>query len=123
MSANYATTNMYNRHEKLVVLYTIPFPFETFTISKNSSKISFSNWSKNNIDYRSINMYANIKTLVFRSCTKPGQNFNRSNVINLIINTSFDSLDWVHVLTKLRHLTIEDCAVLTIENFNILLDK
>ncbi|UJR18868.1 hypothetical protein I4U23_021996 [Adineta vaga] len=68
-------------------------------------------------------MYANIKTLLLKSCTTPDQNFNRSNVINLIVYTTFDSLDWVHVLTKLRHLTIDDCAILTMDNSNILLDN
>ncbi len=110
-SARCVTRNMHHRHRKFVILYTIPFPFETFPIFKHSSKITTSsNWS-------------NIKTLVFKNYTKPDQNFNRSNVINLIIDTSFDSLVWIHVLTKLRHLTIEDGAVLSMENFNILLNN
>ncbi|CAF1252503.1 unnamed protein product [Rotaria sordida] len=123
LSARCDTYDMYNRRRKFAILYTIPFPFETLTIFKNSSKTMISNWSKNNIDHLSINTYKNIKTLIFKSYTKPDQNFNRSNIMNLIINTSFDSLDWIHVLTKLRHLTIDDCAVLSMENFNIFLDN
>ncbi len=119
VSTRYVTHDRDNGHRKFVVLYTIPFPFQTFTIFKKSSKIT----TKNNIDHLSNDLPANIKTLVFNNYTKSDQNFNRSNVINLIINASLDSLDWIHVLNKLRHLTIEDCAVLSIENFNILLNN
>ncbi|CAF3977558.1 unnamed protein product [Rotaria sordida] len=108
LSARCDTYDMYNRRRKFAILYTIPFPFETLTIFKNSSKTMISNWSKNNIDHLSINTYKNIKTLIFKSYTKPDQNFNRN---------------WIHVLTKLRHLTIDDCAVLSMENFNIFLDN
>jgi hypothetical protein len=119
-----AEDGTYHVHVKHVVLYTIPFSFQTFTIFKNSPKITTnSNWSKNNIDYSNINLYKNIKTLVFESSTTPDQNVNKNNVINLIIKSPFHSLDWVHVLTKLQHLTIEDGAVLSMENFNILLDN
>ena len=49
--------------------------------------------------------------------------FDRNSIINLIINTSFDALAWIHILIKLRHITIGDGTILSLEDFNILLDN
>ena len=103
-------------HVQHVIFYTIPFPFQTFTIFKNSKTMP-SDSLKNTLDY------SNIKTLLFESCVAPDENFHRSHIINLIIKSPFRSLDWIHVFTRLRHLTLEDGAVLYIENFGILLNN
>ncbi len=110
---------MYNTNMRLVILYTIPFSFQVFTVFKTSSKTKISDSSRNYIDHRSINT----DTLIFKSYSAPDPMFDRSSIINLIINTSFDVPAWIHILTKLRHITIGDGAVLSLEDFNILLDN
>ena len=112
-----------NENMRHTILYTIPFSFEEFTVFKAFSKTKISDWSRNYLDHRSISTHANMKTLIFKCYSAPDPMFNRSSIINLIINTSFDSLAWVHILTKLRHITIGDGAVLSSEDFNILLDN
>ncbi|CAF3896529.1 unnamed protein product, partial [Rotaria sp. Silwood1] len=86
MSTRNDTHDMYNRHRKFAVLYTIPFPFETLIIFKISPKTTILNLSKNNIDHLRTNLYANIKILVIKSYTKRDQNFNRSLQMNANLN-------------------------------------
>ncbi|CAF2741970.1 unnamed protein product [Rotaria sp. Silwood2] len=115
----YGTYNSDMRH---VILYTVPFSFEVFTVFKTFSKTKTLDWPKNDIDYRSINMRTNINTLLVKSYSVPDPMLDGSSVINLIIHTSFDALAWTHILTKLRHIAIGDGASLCLEDFNILLD-
>ena len=79
--------------------------------------------SRNYIDYRKVNPHTNMKTLLFKSYSASDPMFDRSSIINLIINTSFDALAWVHVMTKLRKISIGVGAVLSSEDFNTLLDN
>ncbi|CAF3662494.1 unnamed protein product [Rotaria sp. Silwood1] len=115
----YGICNTDLRH---VILYTIPLSFEVFTVFK-TSKMKMLDWSRDFIDYRSINVNTNTKTLHLKSYSPPDPMFYRSSIINLIINTSFNALPWAHILTKLQHITIGDGAALSLEDFNILLDK
>ncbi|CAF3179080.1 unnamed protein product [Rotaria sp. Silwood2] len=52
---------------------------------------------------------------------QPDENFNRSEVINLIIYSEFVSIQWIHILTKLRHLEIHSYAIISSENVLCLL--
>ncbi|CAF1952868.1 unnamed protein product [Rotaria magnacalcarata] len=111
-----------NTNMRRVILYTIPFGFEVFTVFKTFLKSKILDWPRNYIDYRSTNMHTNVKTLILKSYSTPDPMFNGTFIINLIINTFFDALPWIHNLTKLRHITIGDDAALSVEDFNILLD-
>ena len=111
-----------NDNMRHILLYTIPFSFEVFTVFKTFSKTKISDWSRNSTDYRNVNMHTNMKTLIFKSSSTPEPIFNRSPAINLIINTSFDALAWRDIFIKLRHITIGDGGILSLENLNILLD-
>lgn len=122
MPMNDVEYGMYNREMRHVVLYTIPFSFEVFTVLKNFSKTKLLVWPKNNMNCRRINMRTNINTLLIKSYSVPDPMLDRSSVMNLIIHTSFDARAWAHALTKLRHITIGDGAALSTEDFNILLD-
>jgi hypothetical protein len=129
VSAHYETPirdkkyGILNYHMRHVILYTIPFSSELFTVFKPYLKTKISEWSRNHIDYRNINTHTNMKTLLFKSYSAPDPMFDRSSIINLIINTFFDAPAWVYILTKLRHITIGDGAVLSSDDFNILLDN
>jgi hypothetical protein len=105
---------------KFAVFYSLPFPFETFTIYSNSLNKNISIPS-NNIPCN--NIYTNVKTLIIQTDRRPDHNFNETEVINLIINTFFDPVNWLHILTKLRHLDIVNCKLFTMEKFRILLDN
>ncbi|CAF1586063.1 unnamed protein product [Adineta steineri] len=113
----------YNTNMRHVILYTIPVSSEVFTVFKTFSKTKISDWSRNYIDHPSINIHTNMKTLIFKSSSTPDPMFDRSSIINVIINTSFDAQPWLHMLTKLRHITIGDGTVLSLEDFTILLDN
>ncbi|CAF1374943.1 unnamed protein product [Rotaria sordida] len=108
-----------NRYGKLSIFYTLPYPMETLTIYKNSFKKIISNLSINNHS----NIYANIKTLIFENYITPNHNFNKTKIINLVINTQFESIYWLHSLTKLQQLHIDHFGFISMEQFQILLDN
>ncbi|CAF1427841.1 unnamed protein product [Rotaria sordida] len=108
-----------NRYGKLSIFYTLPYPMETLTIYKNSFKKTISNLPINN----HFNIYANIKTLIFENYITPNHNFNKTKIINLVINTQFESIYWLHALTKLEQLHIDHFGFISMEQFQILLDN
>ncbi|CAF3972744.1 unnamed protein product [Rotaria sp. Silwood1] len=108
-----------NRYGKLSIFYTLPYPMETLTIYKNSFKKTISNLPINN----HLNIYTNIKTLIFENYIKPNHDFNKTKIINLVINTQFESIYWLHALTKLEQLHIDHFGFISMEQFQILLDN
>lgn len=115
-----AHKDRYSNYHKFAMFYTIPFSYETFVCVKNYTKIPMTN----SLDlYKNINISADVKTLLFNNYTKPDENFNENKIINLIINSSFESQPWACLPNKLKHITIGDYADLSTDNFIILLDN
>ncbi len=116
--------DVYETGQPLVAIYTVPFNFDQYTVFTNSFERSISTYLINDNNPSSNNIYENVKTLIFEANSpKPDKNFNRTNVVNLIINSHFESFNWIHVLTKLHHLEIKSDAMISSENFHLLLDN
>ncbi|CAF4066640.1 unnamed protein product [Rotaria sordida] len=100
------------------LLYSLPFPFETYTALQgtNIKTVSTLLYVNNNDFYA--NMFSNVKTLeVLYKSSEPDENFHRNGVISLIIYNDFDSIKWMHVLSKLQHLEMNCPITMTPENF------
>ena len=105
-----------------VILYTIPYSFETMTFFKIYSKRKNDEWSRNSLDYQNNNMPTKLNTLIIQNYSTPDLMFNQNSIKNLIIHTSFDASPWINMFTNLRNLTIGDGSLLPSENFNLFLD-
>ncbi|CAF1293938.1 unnamed protein product [Adineta steineri] len=106
------------------ILYSLPFPYHTYPISKNYLLKKISTLPQNNQNDFSINMFTNVKTLNIRMLSaKPDENFVESNLINLVIMNHFESIKWIHLLTKLRHLELSFYTKLSSKNFLCLLNN
>jgi hypothetical protein len=65
-----------------------------------------------------------MKKFLFREISiKPDDNFYRTDVISLVIDTDFYFKKWMHILTKLCHLEIKYCEKMSSKNFSFLLDN
>jgi len=104
------------------IIFSIPFFIKRFTTSRNSISESISTFPKNfNNDFH-MNKYANVETLeIDHTDAEPDENFNQSKIINLIINVDFDFVNWLSILTKLRHLEITPNVKISSNNFRRLL--
>jgi hypothetical protein len=70
------------------------------------------------------NIYANVKTLRFdEKHINPDHNFKQTEIVNLILNVHFDSINWCHVITKLRHLSLQHDKIMSPDQFCILMDN
>lgn len=114
--------DMYGSYRSLAAIYTIPFAFDRLTIVSNSTKKSISTYSNVDNEISMNNIYSHVKTLILEEKqSNPDNNLRRSQIINLIINDSFNPIDWIHVLTKLRHLELKSRSNLSSEDFRYLL--
>jgi hypothetical protein len=112
------------KHRCCAILYSVPFPFERFTTYRSYFGEIISNFPEYNINNTDIDIYANVKTLqIDNKYAEPEQNFKKAEIINLIVNVEFICADWVRVLTKLRHISFEHDAIISLEKFRILLDN
>jgi hypothetical protein len=103
------------------ILYSLPFAFDRFSIHTDSFDQSVSTSLNSHNKNSNSNIYTNVKTLVFEQhCPNLHENFKRNNINNLIIRSVFNSLDWIDVFSKLRHLEIESSVMLS-EHFSYLL--
>lgn len=112
-----------NKEIRRVILYTIPLSFERFTIFKTVTALNNSHCYGYHVDYNRINTHKNTKTLIYKNSSEPDCTFTRNSITNLIIYGSFDALPWSSILTKLQHITIGECAALSSESFNVLLNS
>ena len=80
----------------LSALYSLLFSFNQFTISTNSFNKSLSNILNNNNNSSYKNICVNGRTLVFEdNPAKSDENFDRTKIVNLVINSYFDFIDWI----------------------------
>ncbi len=106
--------DMCYRDRTYAAIYSLPFSFDRFSIFTNLLDKSISS----SIDRP---IYTNIKTLVFEEKSViPDANFNRTCINNLIINTHFEPMNWIHILKKLKYLEIQSGAILSAKNLNFL---
>lgn len=92
---------------------------KTLTIYKNSYKKTMSSLPVDD----HVNIYRNVKTLIFDNYILPNDDFNQTKIHNLIISTQFESEPWLHTLTYLRRLHIDGYGYISIEQFRVLLEN
>ncbi len=108
----------------LAALYSLPFPFDQLTIFTRSFDKSITTFLDDKSNNSNINIYENVKTLTFeQNYMKPDENFKKTEVVNLVINVYFNSINWLHVLTQLHYLSFVHDASMSSENFRILLEN
>lgn len=115
----YGRTNDSVRH---VILYTIPYSFETMTFFKIYSKRKNADWSRNALADLNSNIPTKLNTLIVRSYSTPDPMFYQNSITNLIIHTLFDAAPWVNLFTNVRNLIIGEGAFISPESFNIFLN-
>ena len=116
--------DMSSEDDYFAALYSIPFTFDQFTICTDSFNKSISTLLNNNNINSNGNIYANLKTLIIeKGDIKPNENLNKSEIINLIIHTDFCFQNWLHILIKLSHLSLEGTAIMSSKAFNTLLNN
>ncbi len=102
------------------ILFSIPYTIKRFTTSRNSIGESISTFPKN---LNNTNKYANVETLeINHTDAEPDEDFNQTKIINLIVNVDFDFINWLSVLTSLRHLDIPSNVKISSNNFRRLLN-
>ncbi len=105
------------------IIFSVPFVFKRFTTDRNSVSESVSNFPRNLNNIYHTNKYANVETLeINHTDAEPDENFNQTKIINLIVNVDFDFINWLSVLTKLRHLQITPNVKISSKNFRRLLN-
>jgi hypothetical protein len=103
------------------VLYTIPFAFDRFTIFTNSFNENLIRYSTDKNNHLNRNIYSNVKTLVGELCLKSEQHFDGINILDLIRNNYFNSIERLHLLPKYFYRkTLFDKKIVS-KNFGILL--
>lgn len=69
--------------QSFAAIYAVPFAFDQFTIFTNSFEKSISN----DLIANKSNIYANVKTLVFKKMfLKSNESFKKVELVNLFIN-------------------------------------
>ncbi|CAF1238501.1 unnamed protein product [Adineta steineri] len=117
--------NQYNIHSDDVALYTLPLLFQPSMTMSNGYRVDsiISTLPKNFNSDVYPNGFTNIKTLVLlNDPMKFDKNFNQTKIVNLIIERSFTSIDWIRTLTKLRHVSFSKSADISSNIFECLLD-
>ncbi|CAF5148158.1 unnamed protein product, partial [Rotaria sp. Silwood1] len=104
------------------LLYSLPFPFQIYTTSQGSNFETISTLLNDYDNDLCSNVFSNVKTLeVLCNSSELDENFNRSEVINLIIHNEFDSFKWIHILNKLQQLELGSDMTISSKNFLCLL--
>jgi hypothetical protein len=104
------------------ILFSIPYVIKRFTTGRNSVSESVSTFPKNLNNIYHTNEYANVETLeINHTDAEPDENFNQTKIINLIVNVDFDFINWLSVLTLLRHLHIPSNVRISSNSFRHLL--
>jgi hypothetical protein len=105
-----------------VIIYSISYALDRFRTFRCSMIENISTLEDNHNEL-SNNKYENVKTLAINHANvEPDDKFNKTTVINLIVNVDFDFINWLHVLTKLRHLEIASYVKMSSNNFRRLLN-
>ncbi len=105
------------------IVFSIPYVIKQFTTGRNSVSDSVSTFPKNLDNVYHTNKYVNVETLEINDTdAKPDENFNQTNIINLIVNVDFDFINWLSVLTQLRHLEITSNIRISSNSFRLLLN-
>jgi len=116
--------DVYETSKSWGAIYTAPRASNRFRIFSNSFNKSISTYFNDNNNISNENIYANVKTLVLEEkLLKPNESLNKIKVINLVLNSHLNSINWIHVLTKLRHLEIKSGTEISSEHFLHLLDN
>ncbi|CAF3381864.1 unnamed protein product [Rotaria socialis] len=100
------------------LLYSLPFPFETYTALQGNNIKTISTFLDDyNNDFYT-NIFSNVTTLeVLYKSSEPDENFHSNGLINLTIHNDFDSIKWMHVLNKLQHLEMHFLTAMPPNNF------
>ncbi|CAF0886456.1 unnamed protein product [Adineta steineri] len=106
-------------YSKQTMFYTLPYPMKTLTTYKNSSKKMMSTLPID--DY--VNIYRNVETLIYGNYLPINNDFNQTKINNLVIDTQFETIHWLHTLTNLQQLHIDSYGYISIEQFRLLLDS
>ncbi|CAF0897334.1 unnamed protein product [Adineta steineri] len=106
-------------YSKQTMFYTLPYPMKTLTTYKNSLKKTMSTLP---IDDH-VNIYRNVETLIYGNYLPINNDFNRTKINNLVIDTQFEAIHWLHTLTNLQQLHIDSYGYISIEQFRLLLDN
>ncbi|UJR16648.1 hypothetical protein I4U23_003548 [Adineta vaga] len=103
------------------LLYSLPFPFEMLTVLQGSNIRSITTLP-NDITYS--NIFSNIKTLqIWYQTSEPNDDFQRNNIVNLLIANDFPAIKWMHVLNNLQHLEMDYPLTMSPNNFLYLLEN
>ncbi|CAF4192795.1 unnamed protein product, partial [Adineta steineri] len=70
-----------------------------------------------------LNIYRNVKILIYENYPQINNDFNRTKINNLVIDTQFESIHWLHTLTNLQQLHIDSYGYISIEQLRLLLDN
>jgi hypothetical protein len=106
----------------IIAIYTIPFTFNQLRIFPCSSERSRLTNFMTEDDSFNKKMYVNVKTLVCENkLSMPDGSINSAPVINLVFRKCFNPINWINTLEKIRHIDMQYTAVMSTENFDLLL--
>ncbi len=111
----------YNQSTISGILYSLPFAFAQMPINITSFDTSMSTLVVSDINQTKYESYKKVETLFFNErCRTPYQRFDTSNIVRLVLSTTFFS-DWISLLTNLLHLEIREAGSTSSNDFARLL--
>jgi hypothetical protein len=114
-----------NYRTRIACLYSLPFAFQHFTVSTSSFNTRLTNLFNHDDRYDiDMNMYKNVKTMIFNyPCKKPHSNFRPYTINELILNTPNRLNNWLSFLIGLCHLSLGHQVIMTSNDFRCLLEN